>query len=372
MEKYKVIKTLGDGMFGSVKKAIDKETNRMVAIKKMKKKYYKWDECVKLPEIQSLIKLAHPNIVKLFEVLKSNDELYFVFEYLDQNVYQLISERKTLLSEIQIRNILYQTLQALAYMHRHGYFHRDLKPENMLEYKGTIKIADFGLAKENKSRPPYTEYVSTRWYRAPEVILRAPKYGPPIDIFAVGAIMAELYKNAPLFPGSSETDQINKICVVLGTPVEKDWPEGYRLASQVGFKFPKHPPQSLRQLIPMASDDAIHLLEDMLNYNPEKRPTAADALQHPFFQCHIPIPQSVSIENLAKKFYNDVLKKEAEEEKEQAKNLQGFAPQVIDEVDQKRQESQPVVNNITRLHMKKARYRPGVDSVAVTQKSQQS
>lgn len=91
-------------------------------------------------------------------------------------------------------------------MHRHGYFHRDLKPENMLEYNKTVKLADFGLAKETKQRPPFTEYVSTRWYRAPEVILRSAKYGPPIDIFAIGAIMAELYRNIPLFPGNSETD----------------------------------------------------------------------------------------------------------------------------------------------------------------------
>ena len=101
-------------------------------------------------------------------------------------------------------------------MHRQGYFHRDMKPENLLEYNGIIKIADFGLAKEINSKPPFTDYVSTRWYRAPEVILRSNNYNAPIDIFAIGAIMAELYKSWPLFPGVSETDQIYKICQVLG------------------------------------------------------------------------------------------------------------------------------------------------------------
>lgn len=91
-------------------------------------------------------------------------------------------------------------------MHRHGYFHRDLKPENLLESNGTIKIADFGLAREIRSKPPYTDYVSTRWYRAPEVILRSSNYNSPIDIFAVGAIIAELYRLWPLFPGNSEKD----------------------------------------------------------------------------------------------------------------------------------------------------------------------
>lgn len=97
-------------------------------------------------------------------------------------------------------------MQGLTYIHRHGYFHRDLKPENLLEQKGTIKIADFGLAKQIRSRPPYTDYVSTRWYRAPEVILRSPNYNSPIDIFAVGAIMAELFRLNPIFPGNSEIE----------------------------------------------------------------------------------------------------------------------------------------------------------------------
>jgi serine/threonine protein kinase len=90
--------------------------------------------------------------------------------------------------------------------HKHGYFHRDLKPENLLESNGTVKIADFGLAREIRSKPPFTDYVSTRWYRAPEVILKSPDYNSPIDIFAVGCIMAELYRIQPLFPGGSDKD----------------------------------------------------------------------------------------------------------------------------------------------------------------------
>ena len=96
---------------------------------------------------------------------------------------------------------MYQTLQGLVYMHKNNYFHRDLKPENLLTDGHTVKIADFGLAKELDSRPPMTDYVSTRWYRAPEILLRSPNYNAPIDIFALGAIMAELYTMRPLFPG---------------------------------------------------------------------------------------------------------------------------------------------------------------------------
>lgn len=171
-----------------------------------------------------LIKFNHPNIVSLHEIIKENNQLYFVFEFMEQNVYQLSKERTKPLSEKQIRNICYQTLQGLAYIHRKGYFHRDMKPENLLELHGNVKIADFGLVKANASKMPYTEYVSTRWYRAPEIVLRSQTYDSSIDIFAMGAIMAELYKNQPLFPGSSEADQINKICAIMGTPTKAEWP----------------------------------------------------------------------------------------------------------------------------------------------------
>jgi len=113
----------------------------------------------------------------------------------------------------------FQIFQGLAFMHRHGFFHRDMKPENLLCCgPELVKIADFGLARETRSRPPYTDYVSTRWYRAPEVLLHSINYNTPIDLWAVGCIMAELYTFRPLFPGTSEIDQIFKICSVLGTP----------------------------------------------------------------------------------------------------------------------------------------------------------
>ena len=218
MDKYKIVKTLGDGTYGSVVKAVNKSTNEEVAIKKMKKKFYSWEECMALREIKSLRKLNQCNIVKLKEVIRVNDDLYFVFEYMEQNVYQLMKDRPGSFPENQIKCILYQTLLGLAYMHKHGFFHRDMKPENMLVKGEQVKIADFGLAREIRSRPPFTDYVSTRWYRAPEILLRSTNYNSPVDIFASGAIMAELYMLRPLFPGNNETDQIYKTCAVLGSP----------------------------------------------------------------------------------------------------------------------------------------------------------
>ncbi len=154
-------------------------------------------------------------MVKLKEVIRQNDELYFVFEFLDQNIYQLTKDRTKFLPEARIRNIMFQIFQGLAFMHKNGFFHRDMKPENLLvSREGVVKIADFGLAREIRSRPPFTDYVSTRWYRAPEVLLRSLSYNAPIDVWAMGAIMAELYTFRPLFPGASEPDEIYKICSV--------------------------------------------------------------------------------------------------------------------------------------------------------------
>ncbi|KAJ8774073.1 hypothetical protein K2173_009504 [Erythroxylum novogranatense] len=281
---YKLIKEVGDGTFGSVWRAINKQSGEVVAIKKMKKKYYSWEECVNLREVKSLRKMNHPYIVKLKEVIRENDILYFVFEYMECNLYQLIKDKVKLFPEAEVRNWCFQVFQGLAYMHQRGYFHRDLKPENLLVTKDVIKIADFGLAREINSQPPYTEYVSTRWYRAPEVLLQSFVYGPKVDMWAMGAIMAELLTLRPLFPGTSEADEIYKICSVIGTPTEDSWADGLDLAKAVNYQFPQFAGVNLSVLIPSASKDAINLITALCSWDPCKRPTAEEALQHPFFQ----------------------------------------------------------------------------------------
>ena len=177
----------------------------------MKQKYYSWDECMSLREIKSLRKLNHKNIVKLKEVIRVKDDLYFIFEFMKENVYQKIQHRKDNLPKKEIKIVMYQSLNGLAHMHKHGFFHRDLKPENLLCNDDIVKLGDFGLAREINSKPPLTDYVSTRWYRAPEILLRSTTYSHPIDIFALGAIMAELYMLRPLYPGKNEMDQIYKL-----------------------------------------------------------------------------------------------------------------------------------------------------------------
>ncbi|XP_053738786.1 serine/threonine-protein kinase MAK-like isoform X2 [Synchiropus splendidus] len=285
MNRYVSLKQLGDGTYGSVVLAKSRDTGELVAIKRMKRKFYSWDECLNLREVKSLKKLTHANVVKLKEVIREHEHLYFVFEYMKENLYQLMNQREDKkFSEKEIRNILFQVLTGLAFVHKHGYFHRDLKPENLLcTGPELVKLADFGLAREIRSQPPYTDYVSTRWYRAPEVLLKSVCYSSPIDIWAVGCIMAELYTLRPLFPGNSEVDEIFKICQVLGTLKKSDWPDGFVLASAMNFRFPKCVPISLRSLIPNASEEAIVLMKDMLQWDPEKRPSAAQALRYPYF-----------------------------------------------------------------------------------------
>lgn len=151
MNRYRIQKTIGDGTYGSVLKATNAKGD-VVAIKKMKKKFFSWEECMKLREVQSLKKLNHPNIVKLREVIRENDELFFVFEFLDQNIYQMTKDRKKFLPEARIRHIMFQILSGLAYMHKHGFFHRDMKPENLLVSGELVTLAD-SMSLNSNSQP---------------------------------------------------------------------------------------------------------------------------------------------------------------------------------------------------------------------------
>lgn len=290
MHRYTILGQLGDGSFGVVSKAMHTTTGEIVAVKKMKQRFSSWEECLQLREIQSLRRLQHHNIIKLKEVVRENTELFLIFEFMELNVYQITRLRSDQMGSVQnifndkeVRSIVCQTLLGLSAIHKGGFMHRDLKPENLLTKGDLVKIADFGLAKEIRSRPPFTEYVSTRWYRAPEIILRSTHYNSPIDIWATGVIFAELYLNRPLFPGSSDPDQLFKICSILGPPNPNDWDEGYQLARRLNIRFPPMAPTPLRQIIPNAPPAAIDLIEQMLRFNPSDRPTAAMCLQHPFF-----------------------------------------------------------------------------------------
>ena len=303
MQRYQISKVIGDGTYGSVLLARDNQAGEMVAIKRMKRKYTSWEECIQLREVKSLRKLVHPSIIRLKEVIRENDELHLIFEHMDCNLYQVIKERVIPFPESRVKSMMLQILQALAYMHKSGYFHRDLKPENFLVTRETVKLADFGLAREIRSRPPFTDYVSTRWYRAPEVLLRAANYNSPIDVWACGCIMAELCTLQALFTGNSESDQLVKICTVLGAPTVGQWAEGHRLAAVIGYRFPACTGRALSEVIKTCSSEGVQVIQSLLAWDPTKRVSATAALSSPYFtsvsDLHAPSSDAPVIQKVA-------------------------------------------------------------------------
>jgi meiosis induction protein kinase IME2/SME1 len=225
------------------------------------------------------------------------------------------------LDNSSVKSILFQIMHGLEHIHCHNFFHRDIKPENILvstsahqestnafrRYSAlvtppstpptyTVKLADFGLARETQSKLPYTTYVSTRWYRAPEVLLRAGEYSAPVDIWAVGAMAVEVATLKPLFPGGNEVDQVWRVCEIMGSPGTwynkaghrlggGEWREGNRLASKLGFSFPKMAPHAIDTILqaPQWPASLSHFVTWCLLWDPKNRPTSAQALAHEYF-----------------------------------------------------------------------------------------
>jgi len=285
----------------------NKQSGEFVAVKRIKRLFKSWEECMQLRELSSLRKLKqHPNIVQLKEIVREQQQLNFVFEFMkDGTLLNDMQKRAAPHSEGEVRHIMRQVLAGLEMCHKNNFFHRDIKPENLLMLGTTVKIADFGCAREIRSRPPFTDYVSTRWYRAPELLLRSTVYNSPVDMWACGCIMAELFAKRNLFPGKNDIDTLFKIVNILGTPNSQTWPEGLRMAKAKGINFPNSSGIHLQSIMPNASEDALRLMTDLLKYDSNKRPSSVQALNYPFFSKHpdttpastipsrAPAPQSV-------------------------------------------------------------------------------
>ncbi|CAI9287860.1 unnamed protein product [Lactuca saligna] len=290
MEQYQILKEIGSGSYGVVWGAWDEHTDEVFAIKKLKMRCNSAKEYINLTEVKALRKMNHPNIIKLKEIIKEDDSLYLVLEYMECNLCERMTCRKKPFSEDEIRDLCFQIFQGLAYMHDNGYFHRDLKPENLLVSKDVIKIADLGLAREMNGKPA-TDNIGSRWYSAPEVLL-GKEYDSSVDMWAMGAIMAELFTRHPLFPGKHDRDQMYKICRVIGSPTETT-------LSMVNsnYQFPQLPGVQLSSLLPCASLEALDLIAMLISWNPSARPTAMEALEHPFFYTcyHVPPPRPIPL-----------------------------------------------------------------------------
>ena len=242
MEKYTLISKKGEGTFSEVLKAQSIRTRKYVAIKCMKDHFHSIEKVKNLREIQALKRLSpHPNIVRLLEVLydEPTGRLALVFELMDMNLYDSINGKTVYLQESKVKVQMYNILKGIDHMHRNGIFHRDIKPENILLLDDQIKIADFGSWRGLYSKQPFTEYISTRWYRAPECLLTDGYYGYKMDLWGAGWVFFEVLSLFPLFPGNNELDQVHKIHDIMGTPKQDLLDEFQKHATHMEFDFPQ-------------------------------------------------------------------------------------------------------------------------------------
>mmetsp|Transcript_47116 Transcript_47116/g.132520 ORF Transcript_47116/g.132520 Transcript_47116/m.132520 type:complete len:336 (-) Transcript_47116:25-1032(-) len=288
MHKYRLLSKKGEGTFSEVLKAQSIKSGKYVGIKCMKNHFENVQQVNNLREIQALRRLSgHPNIIKLYEVLydEPTGRLALVFELMDMNLYEAIKGRRHYLPDQKVRQYVYDLMKALDHMHRNGIFHRDVKPENLLLLDDEIKLADLGSCRGIYSRQPYTEYISTRWYRAPECLLTNGYYNFKMDIFAAGCVWFEIVALFPLFPGQNEMDQIHKIHNVLGTPSEEYLTSKFKMnASHMDFNFVQKKGTGIERLVPHAEPEVVELLKRLIKYDPDERILARQVLKDAYFK----------------------------------------------------------------------------------------
>uniref|UniRef100_A0A2P2I967 cyclin-dependent kinase n=1 Tax=Hirondellea gigas TaxID=1518452 RepID=A0A2P2I967_9CRUS len=288
MDKYRTLEKIGEGTYGIVYKAKDVSSGEILALKQIGLDAA--DEGIPstaIREISLLKQLQHPNIVRLYDVIHTEKQLTLVFEYLDQDLKKYLDNSGGGgLTLYIIKSFLHQLLAGIAFCHKHRVLHRDLKPQNLLiNVEGDLKLADFGLARAfGIPVRSYTHEVVTLWYRAPDVLLGSRNYSTPVDIWSIGCIFYEMATGKPLFPGRSDSDQLDKIFQILGTPTVETWPGMVNYPDyKKGDPFRVHPPMKYEDIVPTLEKDGLHLLASMLQYDPDLRISAADGLTHPFF-----------------------------------------------------------------------------------------
>lgn len=302
-KKFEILQKMGKGAYGIVWKAIVRQTKQTIALKKVFDAFHNDTDAQRtFREVMLLQELnGHENIVKLFNVIKAENDkdLYLVFEYMESDMHAVI--RAGILEEIHKVYIIYQTLKALKYMHSAQIIHRDLKPSNILiNSECLVKVADFGLARsilqyDDQSAPVMTEYVATRWYRAPEIVLGSNQYTKAVDMWSVGCILGELIIGKAIFPGKSTINQIELILDLLGRPTAEEIesmgaPSDYAILNSL----PGKQKYSFSQFFKGASNEALDFLRRTLEFNPTKRLTVEQALKHPFVrQFHNPAEELV-------------------------------------------------------------------------------
>ncbi|XP_034566957.1 mitogen-activated protein kinase 3 [Notolabrus celidotus] len=290
--RYTNLSYIGEGAYGMVCSAMDNVSNQRVAIKKISPFEHQTYCQRTLREIKILLRFRHENIIGINDILRARHidnmrDVYIVQTLMETDLYKLLKSQR--LSNDHICYFLYQILRGLKYIHSANVLHRDLKPSNLLiNTTCDLKICDFGLARiadpEHDHTGFLTEYVATRWYRAPEIMLNSKGYSKSIDIWSVGCILAEMLSNLPLFPGKHYLDQLNQILGVLGSPSQED------LNCIINMKARNYlqalPPKDKVpwEKIFQADSKVLDLLGRMLTFNPIKRISVEEALAHPYLE----------------------------------------------------------------------------------------
>jgi len=297
--EFDCLNRIEEGTYGVVYRARDKRTQEIVALKKLKmEKEKEGFPITSLREINTLLISQHPNVVTVREIVVGSDinQIYIVMDFVEHDLKGLMEtmrKKKQVFLPGEVKCLMVQLLSAIHHLHDNWILHRDLKSSNLLlSHNGILKVGDFGLAREYGSPLlAYTAIVVTLWYRAPELLLGLKNYSTHIDVWSIGCIFGELLLMEPLFPGKSETDELNKIFKLLGTPSERVW-GGFNNLPGAKVKFVDYPVSSLRNKFPerMLSESGLSLLKELLTYDPKKRINCEDALKSSYFKEH---PQAI-------------------------------------------------------------------------------
>ncbi|CCC11497.1 hypothetical protein SMACR_02155 [Sordaria macrospora] len=304
VENYDKLNDIEEGAYGWVARAREIETGKVVALKRLKidPKDRSGLPVTGLREIQILKDCSHRNIVKLKEVVVGDDtskieNIFIVLEFLEHDLKSILEDMPEPFLASEVKTLLLQLCSGIAYLHSHYILHRDLKTSNLLlNNRGQLKIADFGMARYVPDPPPpkLTQLVVTLWYRAPELLLGAARYGPEIDMWSVGCIFGELLTREPLLQGKNEVDELTKIFELCGLPTDDSWPGFRRLPNARSLRLPSTTSSTsfsnptttalIRAKFPLLTTAGVSLLASLLSLNPAKRPTAHEMLDHEYFR----------------------------------------------------------------------------------------
>ncbi|KAI9675852.1 MAG: kinase subunit of RNA polymerase II carboxy-terminal domain kinase I [Trizodia sp. TS-e1964] len=348
---------IGSGTYGKVFKGIHVYTKDLVALKKIRMEGERDGFPVTaIREIKLLQSIKHENVVSLREVMVEKNDCFMVFEYLSHDLTGLLNHPSFKLESSHKKHLAKQMFDGLNYLHRQGVLHRDIKAANILiSSEGKLKLADFGLARffVKRRQLDYTNRVITIWYRSPELLLGETQYGPAVDIWSAACVLIEIFTKHAIFPGDGgEINQLDKIYNILGTPTRSEWPglvdmAWFELLRPTERKKNVFADKYKERLTPAAFD----LLSAMFLYDPAKRPSASDVLEHPYFTVEDPAPkQAIELRDLSgdwHEYESKALRKEKErkearkastKEKEKEKEKRRASVAMSAERDAKRQQ----------------------------------